>query len=163
MSNNKYDWSVLDKELIELYKADVQAVKKFVSKYGIDRSVVIGRLKKLGIKIRNASESKIGISAMEKNYNWKGGKYITKQGYVMICIGNNKYIPEHRLVMEKHLGRKLKSWEIPHHVDESFEGRSSNDINNLKLMTDWEHRSHHIIRGIDGRWLSKNMVKHVNN
>ena len=30
-----------------------------------------------------------------------------------------------------------------HHIDESFEGRSNNDLNNLKLMISAEHRKHH--------------------
>ena len=73
----------------------------------------------------------------------KDGIYIHRDGYRMIYVGNGKYRPEHVLVMEKHLGRKLARNEIPHHIDESFEGRSNNDINNLQLMTRSEHTKHH--------------------
>ena len=75
------------------------------------------------------------------------GRYVSKDGYVMIYVGknvsSNGYIPEHILVMEKHLGRKLKRNEIVHHVDESFKARSNNDIKNLQLTNRPEHQRHH--------------------
>ena len=51
---------------------------------------------------------------------------------------------EHILVMEKKLGRKLKRNETPHHIDESFIGRSNNDLSNLELMTRSNHVKHHM-------------------
>ena len=70
-------------------------------------------------------------------------RYVSKSsGYAFVKI-EGKWIAEHRVVMEKHLVRKLTKYEIPHHVDESFEGRSNNDISNLKLMTRIEHQKHH--------------------
>lgn len=77
------------------------------------------------------------------HYNWKGGRYINKNGYVMILVSYRKYIPEHVLVMEKYLGRKLKDGEIVHHIDESFKARSNNDIGNLQLTNRPDHNSHH--------------------
>lgn len=64
-------------------------------------------------------------------------------GYMLVYVGNKKYTPEHVLIMEKHLGRKLIKNEIVHHIDESFEGRSNNHISNLKVMTRSEHQFHH--------------------
>jgi hypothetical protein len=81
--------------------------------------------------------------AVKGNKNaWNGGRFIDN-GYVKIYIGNGKYAREHRIVMEKHLGRKLRKDESVHHKDESYEGRSNNDISNLKLMTNAEHTKHH--------------------
>lgn len=55
------------------------------------------------------------------NYNWKGGKYKDKEGYVYIknrkhpfCNAKG-YVFEHRLVVEKIIGRYLNSEEIVHH------------------------------------------------
>ena len=77
----------------------------------------------------------------------KGNKYISKEGYVMVYVGktisSNGYIPEHVLVIEKHLGRKLTKDEIIHHIDESFEARSNNNESNLKLTNRSEHQQHH--------------------
>lgn len=71
----------------------------------------------------------------ENNYNWKGGRGINAQGYVRVRI-DGKYKLEHRYVMEKHLGRKLESWEIVHHKDGN---RQNNDINNIELHKPKDH------------------------
>jgi hypothetical protein len=48
---------------------------------------------------------------------------------------------EHRLVMEKHLGRYLKPEEVVHHID----GNPGNNVlDNLMLFpNDGEHSAHH--------------------
>jgi hypothetical protein len=70
-------------------------------------------------------------------------RYVSKSsGYAFIKV-KGKWVTEHRVVMEEFLGRKLTRYEIPHHIDESFEGRSNNDIDNLQLMTRANHQKHH--------------------
>ena len=53
---------------------------------------------------------------------------------------NNTTVYQHREVMEKHLGRKLKSFECVHHIDCD---RSNNKITNLKVVTRKTHGSEH--------------------
>jgi HNH endonuclease len=60
---------------------------------------------------------------------------ITKQGYRVIWIKGKKHL-EHRVVMEKVLGRKLKKGETVHHGPL---GRSCNDPENLSLRTSGRH------------------------
>ncbi len=43
---------------------------------------------------------------------------------------------EHRNVMEQHLGRKLESEEVVHHIDGN---QQNNNIPNLQLMTQSDH------------------------
>jgi hypothetical protein len=73
----------------------------------------------------------------EKNPNWKGGRHKMKGGYIQVCTGNGHSL-EHRLVMEKHLGRKLEIWETVHHINGV---KDDNRLENLKLLPGIEHNS----------------------
>jgi hypothetical protein len=86
----------------------------------------------------------------ELSPHWKGG-HLHVSGYrVMKVTGKNKGIFEHRLVMEKHIGRKLYKDETIHHKNGI---RDDNRIENLELMVgahargittkeaiDWAHK-----------------------
>jgi hypothetical protein len=75
---------------------------------------------------------------------WKGGRVINKDGYVGIYSPGHptfhkthKYVLEHRLVMEKHLGRYLTKEEVVHHRNGV---KDDNRIENLELFaTNGEH------------------------
>ena len=75
-----------------------------------------------------------------RGYNspyWKGGRaYRQKGGYVRVYISPKKYMQEHRAVMEKHLGRKLKSTEAVHHRNGV---KDDNRIDNLEIVTKPHH------------------------
>lgn len=93
------------------------------------------------IKCKGIYSSKIGSHRNNKNGMWKGGK-TRGNGYTLILsnthpfVSKRGYIPEHRLVMEQHLGRLLGKDEVVHHVNHI---RNDNRINNLKLMKKKEH------------------------
>lgn len=85
----------------------------------------------------------------ENHYNWKGGRYKDKSGYVLIYMPDHPYtrkgcVREHRLVAEKALGRYLKPNEIVHHVNGI---KDDNRNKNLIICTSSYHR-----------WLEKKMV-----
>ena len=91
----------------------------------------------------------------EKNLNWKGGR-TKKGGYILIKNHDhpyrykNNYYPEHRLVMEKHLGRILDQDEHVHHVNGV---KSDNHIDNLVLISNEAHaRSHRLQEVEDGEF-----------
>lgn len=94
----------------------------------------------------------------EKNPRWQGGRYIDNAGYVLVksyshpCRDKNNYYPEHRLVMEAHLGRTLLRTEIVHHINEN---RSDNRIENLMLFPNRGAHSRHHFKGKPGRPNSK--------
>lgn len=79
------------------------------------------------------------------NPNFNGGKYIDDKGYVRVLAPdhpyeNHGYVYEHRLVMEKFLGRHLHSWEAVHHINEV---KLDNRVENLFLTTGPEHSAIH--------------------
>jgi len=59
------------------------------------------------------------------------------------------YIPEHRFIMEKYLGRCLHENEEIHHID--YDGLN-NDIDNLQLATKDEHKRIHLKDTVHRRW-----------
>lgn len=80
----------------------------------------------------------------EQAPRWLGGVKIRKDGYILAVAPDDhpypadshkgsglKYVLQHRLVMEQHLGRYLEPGEVVHHIDEN---PSNNDISNLRLF-----------------------------
>jgi hypothetical protein len=80
------------------------------------------------------------------NPNWKGGKRLDKDGYVLMLDWSNTncdshgYVREHRSVVENHIGRSLNKGEVVHHINGV---KHDNRIENLELMSANEHMSHH--------------------
>ena len=62
-------------------------------------------------------------------------KRISSRGYQQIWK-NGKYVMEHRLIMEKKIGRKLYKTEIVHHINGK---KIDNKISNLIIMKKQEH------------------------
>jgi len=73
---------------------------------------------------------------LDKHPQWKGGKTITKYGYVWIQCpihpnNNHGYVWEHRLIVEKFIGRLLTREEVVHHLNED---KQDNRIENLMIF-----------------------------
>lgn len=90
------------------------------------------------------------------------GAYITSDGYVKVMQKSHPradkggFVYEHVLVMERHLGRKVKRGEIVHHINHN---RSDNTISNLQLLDSqsthfslhqvWKFRKNILQKGLD--------------
>ena len=83
----------------------------------------------------------LGISYKRKN---RPDRIIQHGYYWIISEGHpnaiKDRIPEHRAVMEKHIGRILKSTECIHHIDGN---RLNNSLNNLVIVSRSEHNTLH--------------------
>jgi len=88
--------------------------------------------------------SKIGIinNKGENSSRWNGGRCIVRGGYIDIFKPDHpfarggKYVKEHRLVMEKRIGRFLSQKEQVHHINGI---KDDNRIENLKLIGEQPH------------------------
>lgn len=81
--------------------------------------------------------------------NWKGGRRISKLGYILVHCPEHPnhnasgYVFEHRLVMEAHLGRYLTPEEVVHHINGIV---WDNRIENLMLFENkGAHKRHHVM------------------
>ncbi len=92
---------------------------------------------------REKSEAMTG----NKHHSWKGGRVRSGYKYIKIrvysddffypMVQSNGYVPEHRLVIAKALGRCLHPWEIVHHINGI---KDDNRSENLQLVMEGQHK-----------------------
>lgn len=148
-------------KIAKILNISIGSVFNFLNKYGIetrnqketftakgrklnqDQKDVISRVHK-GKVLSDETKHKISESHKIKGM---GHLKLRSDGYISVYFPNHPsassdgYIMQHRLIMEKQLGRYLTKDEIVHHIN--FK-RADNDINNLQLMNPKEHMSYHM-------------------
>jgi hypothetical protein len=80
-----------------------------------------------GVK-RKLSKALLG----KKSYLWKGGRIVSKEGYVFVYqpthpYSHTRHVREHRLIVEKYIGRYLLPTEPVHHLGKK-------DDNNPRML-----------------------------
>jgi hypothetical protein len=119
-------------------------VSKFLRRYGVDHNHLTGAVK-------------------EKHPNWKGGRLVDGNGYILVHCPNHpsgrKHIPyilEHRLVMEKMIGRFLEPGEVVHHKDGN---KQNNDPSNLQLFSANSEHLRHELTGRCPKWTADGLER----
>lgn len=106
--------------------------------------------KKKGQHLSEETKKKISEShkgRYRKKTTYGGHKKKRKDGYIAVyCPGHpsaskDGHVMEHVLIMENHIGRRLRDDEVVHHKNHQ---RDDNRIENLQLMTFKEHSALHM-------------------
>jgi uncharacterized protein (DUF433 family) len=154
-------------------------VGELADEAGVSRKAVNNALRRQGVQLRDKKESQAHLNRLrrergERNPNFKGGRVVTADGYVLASIDETDplwpmakarsrkdyvgyvgtgYVLEHRLVMARHLGRPLLSNETVHHKRR----KDDNRIENLEL---WSSRHPAGQRVEDLREFAKEILAH---
>ncbi len=81
-------------------------------------------------------------------------KFKRSDGYMSVWDGD-KYVLEHRKIIENHLGRTLTSKEQVHHINKD---RSDNRLENFQLMLINDHSSLHHPGRDNSTWITVNCL-----
>lgn len=156
---NDKDW------LRKAYVEDGRSISSLAREAGCTVGPVRDALHALGIETRGSkaayeisTQKRLGSTAG----NWQGGRRILRTGYVYIYAPDHPYatksgyVMEHRLVMEKRLGRYLEPHELVHHINGL---KGDNRDENLQLTENGTHISDHFKSGHEANVLRQRVAE----
>ena len=151
----------MNKEELAVLYEQLGSASAVGRKLGKCPDTIIYHLRRMGIPVKRSgfkSPRTVEIPKGDQHYNWKRGYYVTN-GYVYEYTPDHPsadlrkgYVQQHRLIMEKHLGRYLEDSEMVHHINGD---KQDNRIENLEILSRSSHISLHkqtAQRGSNGRF-----------
>lgn len=135
------------RDLVEVQKETQWRVAEIL---GLTRKQVTRRIRALGLKTQRT-----GPRSGPGHPDWKGGRRLDADGYMLIYMPTHpharwgKYVLEHRLVMEAHLGRYLEPHEVVHHKNND---NADNRLENLELFQSNAEHLRHELTGKCPKW-----------
>lgn len=140
-SNHTRQRDVPVAELRRLLASKELTIDQIAEHFGVAVATIVRRMRHHGLRSQRGHGS-----PGPANFFWQGGQRREKEGYRMVWMPNhphaaqNGYVREHRLVMERHLGRYLDPQEVVHHRDGD---PTNNDPENLEVFANHsEHMQH---------------------
>jgi len=111
---------------------------------GVRNAVTRGRHSVEGAPGKRSKETKDRIKAAREKHSAENaiGFRFTSNGYMEFTKGPYKGRLFHDVIMEKHIGRKLRKNELVHHKDGV---KCNNHPSNLELLTRAEHSCRHAL------------------
>ena len=134
------------KKVRSMYEDQKMSSREIADAMGVGSQCIRNHLRRMGVSLRRR-----GPQNGRLHPNWRGGTTVDKGGYILRHKPDHPdanvagYVREHRLVMEKVMGRPLRPTEVVHHIDDD---PSNNSPSNLRL---YESNSKHLAKTLKGK------------
>ena len=133
----------LDDDEVRRLFAEGMSLEKMAAQLGCGNTRAAKSVRRLGLTRPPLRKGMLGAA----NPQWRGGRWIFGGGYVCVRVGADYPVAdadgrifEHRLVMQRALGRPLRDGEIVLLVNGV---KTDNRLDNLAIMSRTEHSQHH--------------------
>ena len=139
----KIEWPV--EQMRHWYEVEHLTLQEIGDRLGWSSKTIHNVAKSNGFQMRRS-----GPDFGEHHPGWKGGRLVNKDGYIAVYSPNHPHkkgthVLEHRLVMEKHLGRYLLPSEVVHHKNGV---KDDNRIENLEVF---QSNAEHLAETLKGQ------------